>query len=232
MGRPTIQRQSEAIEGIGRWTSELPNVPPLQRILGYFQHWYFDPESGSVGPSKFIGYPRLTGQAYVSAASAPDEISGSETEKTLKRWFQELPRASAEYKFVRGKVEHVIGQYGRFINKRAKMHAPPGWRLSRANPENPSGQRTAVHEPDAAYRALGRGLQRTIKASVYPDEEGYYVAECFNIAVATQGRTIEETLRNLQEAVSVHLEGEDLEALGLAPNPSILVTMELEPAVA
>ena len=75
------------------------------------------------------------------------------------------------------------------------------------------------------------GLQHTIKAFIRKGEE-YYVAECVEIAVVTQGKTLDETLSNLQEAVSLHLEGEDLAELGLAPDPTILVTMELEPAPA
>ncbi len=72
-------------------------------------------------------------------------------------------------------------------------------------------------------------LQHTIKALVRKGER-YYVAECLEIAVITQGKTLDETLANLQEAVALHLEGEDLASFGLAPNPTILVTMELEPA--
>jgi predicted RNase H-like HicB family nuclease len=48
------------------------------------------------------------------------------------------------------------------------------------------------------------------------------------ISVVTQGKTIDETLENLQEAVSLHLEGENLADLGLAPDPNILVTIEME----
>ena len=72
-------------------------------------------------------------------------------------------------------------------------------------------------------------LQRTIKAIIRKGDD-YYVAECVEIAVVTQGKTLEETLSNLQEAVSLHLEGEDLASLGLVQNPTILVTMKLEPA--
>ena len=72
-------------------------------------------------------------------------------------------------------------------------------------------------------------LQHTIKAFIRKGEV-YYVAECVEIAVVTQGSTVDETLSNLQEAVSLHLEGEDLGSLGLAQDPTILVTMELEPA--
>jgi hypothetical protein len=40
---------------------------------------------------------------------------------------------------------------------------------------------------------------------------------------------LDETLANLQEAVGLHLEGEDPAAFGLSPNPTIVLTMELEP---
>ena len=71
-------------------------------------------------------------------------------------------------------------------------------------------------------------LQRTIKAVVRPGEQSGYVAECVEIPVVTQGGTLDEVTRNLREAVELHLEGEDLAELGLAPSPSILVTFELE----
>jgi len=74
-------------------------------------------------------------------------------------------------------------------------------------------------------------LQHTIKALVRKGAE-YYVAECVEIAVVTQGKTLDETLANLQEAVALHLEGEDPADFGLAPDPIIVVTMELEPASA
>ena len=71
-------------------------------------------------------------------------------------------------------------------------------------------------------------LQHTIRA-VVRFGESQYVAECVEIAVVTQGRTVDETLDNLREAVALHLEGEDPAEFGLAPNPTILVSMELEP---
>jgi predicted RNase H-like HicB family nuclease len=75
-------------------------------------------------------------------------------------------------------------------------------------------------------------LQRTIKAIIRHGEESGYVAECVEIAVITQGATLDEVTRNLQKAVALHLQGEDLAALGLAPNPTLLVTLEVEPAYA
>ncbi len=73
--------------------------------------------------------------------------------------------------------------------------------------------------------------QQTVKAVVRRGEQ-FYVAECVEIAVVTQGKTLDETLANLREAVALHLEGEDPARFGLSAHPTILVTIELEPAAA
>jgi predicted RNase H-like HicB family nuclease len=70
-------------------------------------------------------------------------------------------------------------------------------------------------------------LSKTIKAIVRRGES-HYVAECVELAVVTQGETLDETVSNLQEAVALHLQGEDPADFGLVPDPSLLVTMELE----
>ena len=72
----------------------------------------------------------------------------------------------------------------------------------------------------------------TIQAVIYPGDESGYVAECLNLAVVTQGKTLDETVQNLREAIRLHLEGEDLLELGLAPHPPVLITMEMEPVYA
>ena len=77
---------------------------------------------------------------------------------------------------------------------------------------------------------MKEALQHTIKAFIRKGEK-YYIAECLEIPVVTQGKTLDEAVANLKEAVALHIEGENLEQLGLAPNPTLLITMELEPTV-
>ncbi len=77
-----------------------------------------------------------------------------------------------------------------------------------------------------------KNLQRTIKSVIRPGEERGYVAECMEIAVVTQGATLDETVANLRAAVQLHLEGVDPAEFGLVPNPTLVATMELEPAYA
>jgi predicted RNase H-like HicB family nuclease len=72
-------------------------------------------------------------------------------------------------------------------------------------------------------------LQHTIKAVIYRGEK-YYVAECVEINVVTQGKTLDEVVSNLQEAVALHLEGEDVRELGFVDDPALVITMEVEPA--
>ena len=55
-----------------------------------------------------------------------------------------------------------------------------------------------------------------------------YVAECLDLPVITQAATLDELTVNIQEAIALHLDGEDLAELGLVPNPTILATMELQ----
>lgn len=75
----------------------------------------------------------------------------------------------------------------------------------------------------------GESMQRTIKAFIHKGDT-QYVAECLEVSVVTQGMTLDETIANLQEAVALHLEGEDPAEFGLEPNPTLLVTIEVEPA--
>ena len=73
---------------------------------------------------------------------------------------------------------------------------------------------------------VGTDLQRTIKVSISRSEE-YYVASCLEIAAVTQGRTLDETVANLQEAVGLFLDGEDPAEFGLVAEPFILATIEI-----
>ena len=66
-----------------------------------------------------------------------------------------------------------------------------------------------------------------IKVQIYEGEESGFVVECVELPIVTQGQTLDEVTLNLREAISLHLEGEDLAALGFAPNPPIVVNYEM-----
>lgn len=75
-------------------------------------------------------------------------------------------------------------------------------------------------------------MQRTIKGLIRPGEQSGYVAECLEIPVVTQGETLDEVAKNLKEAVAFFLSDAELEEWGLAKNPTLVITFELEPCLA
>ena len=96
----------------------------------------------------------------------------------------------------------------------------------------PTSARTGARRGRGRRGGKRMRLQRTIKAVVRPGEDAGYVAECVEVPVVTQGRSLDEVTRNLQEAVGLHLADEDPSVLGLVPDPTIVVTLELNPSEA
>src|SRR5262249_7076083 len=86
--------------------------------------------------------------------------------------------------------------------------------------------------PKDRRQSVPRSQQRTgvrsdtIHAVITKDDDTYTV-DCHEIAVVTQGNTIDEALANLVEAVTLHLDGEDLAALGLGEVKRIHISYEL-----
>ena len=65
---------------------------------------------------------------------------------------------------------------------------------------------------------------RTVTAVIRRGEK-YYIGECMEIDVVTQGETIDETLNNLKEAVALYFEGEPPEKLQSLQETPMLVTI-------
>jgi len=73
-------------------------------------------------------------------------------------------------------------------------------------------------------------MKKIIQAHIYKGEK-YYIAECIDLPVVTQGKTLDELAKNLNEAIELQLEDEKLEDFDLIQKPSILASIELEPMV-
>ena len=72
-------------------------------------------------------------------------------------------------------------------------------------------------------------MKRTIQVRIFRGEQ-QYVAECLDLPVVTEAPTLDQLAANIREAISLHLEGENLAELGFAEDPIILATMELQAA--
>jgi predicted RNase H-like HicB family nuclease len=91
----------------------------------------------------------------------------------------------------------------------------------------PEPTRRAVAEPRTGYAIHKETPPRETVHAVVRRSRGWYVGECLEVAVVSQGRTLDELVDGLREAVALHLEGEDAAALGLIPAPRLAVTYEL-----
>lgn len=100
-------------------------------------------------------------------------------------------------------------------------HAEPI--VSSSEQHVPSGHEIA--ESAAGYAVTLPGNRTSIHAVAF-ESEGQYVAECLEVAVVTQGRSLDETLAHLREALALYLDGEDMARLGLSPSPRLVVSFE------
>jgi hypothetical protein len=107
---------------------------------------------------------------------------------------------------------------------------PYFWRLARGEYEIlPAWQaerkpRAGVEESPTTYAKPGP-LHDTIHV-VVRRSAGFYVAEGLELALVTQGRSLDELVVNLKEAICLHLEGEDPGVFGLTRSPRIALMYE------
>lgn len=69
-------------------------------------------------------------------------------------------------------------------------------------------------------------MKSIIQFHIYKGER-QYVAEGIDLPVVTQGKTLDELAKNIEEAVALQLENEDLSQFDLSPQPSVLANIEL-----
>ena len=62
--------------------------------------------------------------------------------------------------------------------------------------------------------------------------ERYFIGEGIDLPIVTQGKTIDEVVSNIKEALQLQLEGEQLAELDISPHAAILVNLELGMAYA
>jgi len=74
-------------------------------------------------------------------------------------------------------------------------------------------------------RAAGTAPKHAVHA-VISRSGTWYAAECLELAVVTQGRTLDETVANLKGAINLHLEDEDAAAFGVALPVTLHVVYE------
>ena len=70
-------------------------------------------------------------------------------------------------------------------------------------------------------------MKKIIQVHIYKGEK-YYIAECLDFPVVTQGKTLDELISNLKEAIELQLAGENLANFDLVAEPSIMANIEVD----
>lgn len=70
-------------------------------------------------------------------------------------------------------------------------------------------------------------MKKFIQFHIFKGEK-YYVAECTDLPIVTQAKTLDELTLNIKEALELHLEGENLEEYDLVSEPSVVANIELD----
>ena len=68
---------------------------------------------------------------------------------------------------------------------------------------------------------------KTIAQFIISKNENSYTAEGVDLAVVTQAENLDQLVKNIEEAVALHLDGEDIKDFDFSQKPSILVNFEL-----
>ncbi|MEA3415740.1 MAG: type II toxin-antitoxin system HicB family antitoxin [Thermodesulfobacteriota bacterium] len=69
-------------------------------------------------------------------------------------------------------------------------------------------------------------MKKMIKAEIYYDGE-HYCGRCLDFDVFTQGKTLDELVHNLREALQLHFEDDPESLVDFAPNPPLFTMMDL-----
>ena len=117
------------------------------------------------------------------------------------------------------------GTYEVLPAQRRGKSSVPGPVRGRAAGSSP-GRALRVAETSAAFGRVPARPRDTVHVLV-TREAGVYVAECLELAVVTQGHTLDEVVAHVREAIGLHLEGERPATIGVVARPRISMTYEL-----
>lgn len=117
-----VRSYDEVVKNVERFNEELPMSSLLTGKLKMFKHWYFIPEIGAFGPSKFIGYQDMSESVY-----REDLQDGGVTEGALKEWFDTLEPGTELDSLLKGDLNALLGLHNKSIKQNAHIHVPKGF---------------------------------------------------------------------------------------------------------
>jgi hypothetical protein len=112
------------LSNIARFAEEVGKSRALQKRLAYARSWYaYQDEAGhwQFGPSKFIGYDRMTAEGYIDTAEDRD---GRRTEAQLQQWFTAVDPVSELGTQLSSALFEFLARYGKAPSTKMRINVP------------------------------------------------------------------------------------------------------------
>lgn len=137
-------------EGIGA-------VPEMQRRLGQVHAWYCKKNGDQFifGPSKFIGYSKISFPLYLKYYKKG--LHGGESEPILNQFFDELTPGHNEYQKIESALKEFLARFGKTPMKNSRIYYSP---QNNESSEKLQSLPSAVDVALAAYQALNKSQKR------------------------------------------------------------------------
>ena len=71
-------------------------------------------------------------------------------------------------------------------------------------------------------------MKTSVQFHIFKGEK-YYIAEGADLPIVTQGKTLDELMENLKEAIELHLQDEDISKYDIVPHPAIFANIDITP---
>ena len=117
-----VNSKDEAISNILAYHESLNTNggEKLAKLMPHARAWYVLENEGRLyfGPSKYIGYNKMTAEYYVNHTK---EMDGRTTEKRLAQWGQLVQKGDVEYQRFSAALSEFLGIHGASPNKEARI---------------------------------------------------------------------------------------------------------------
>jgi hypothetical protein len=112
------------LSNIARFGEEVEKSRALQKRLAYARSWYaYQDEEGQwrFGPSKFVGYDRMTAEGYIDTA---EDLDGRRTEAQLQQWFAAVDPKSELGTQLSSALYGFLASYGKAPSTKMRINVP------------------------------------------------------------------------------------------------------------
>ena len=110
-------------QAIKSFEKEVRSSPGLAGRLSYARAWYACRDAKGrwrFGPSKFVGYERLTAREYIELSRKG--LDGRRTEAQLCQWFRELDPSSELHERLASLLSAFLAQYGKAPSSKMRIN--------------------------------------------------------------------------------------------------------------